>query len=96
MANDPIPPLHQFQYSLRNQDAIEQLRSGTEGFKSSFHPSCLMESDNLDHFYQGLTHPCWEFECFPDNNFVDRIAFPSRQILRQLTQEIQRFLLVTH
>ena len=46
---DPIPPLHRSQYSLRNQDVIEQLRPRTERFKSSFYSSCLMEWNKLDH-----------------------------------------------
>lgn len=46
---DPIPPLHQSEYSLRNQDVIGQLRPRAERFKSSFYPSCLMEWNKLDH-----------------------------------------------
>ena len=46
---DPIPPLHQSEYSLRNQDVIGQLRPRAERFKSSFYPSCLMERNKLDH-----------------------------------------------
>ena len=33
---DPIPPLHQSQYSLRCQDVIGRMRARTEKFKSSF------------------------------------------------------------
>ena len=46
---DPIPPLHQSEYSLHNQDVIGQLRPRAERFKSSFYPSCLMEWKKLDH-----------------------------------------------
>ena len=46
---DPIPPLHQSEYSLRNQNVICQLRPRTESFKSSFYPSCLTEWNSLDH-----------------------------------------------
>ena len=46
---DPIPPLHQSEYSLRNQDVIGQLRPRTERFKSSFYPFCLTEWNKLDH-----------------------------------------------
>ena len=38
---DPIPPLHQSQYSLCGQDVIGRLRARTEKFKSSFYPNCL-------------------------------------------------------
>ena len=40
---DPIPPLHQSQYSLRGQDVIGRLRARTEKYKSSFYPNCLSE-----------------------------------------------------
>ena len=46
---DPIPPLHQSEYSLRNQQVTGQLRPRTERFKSSFYPSCLMEWSKLSH-----------------------------------------------
>ena len=39
----PIPPLHQSQYCLRNQDVIGRLRARTEKFKSSFYPYYLSE-----------------------------------------------------
>ena len=45
---DPIPPLHQSQYSLRGQDVIGRLRARTEKFKSSFYPNCLSEWNNLE------------------------------------------------
>ena len=45
---DPIPPLQQFQYSLRNQDVIGRIKARTEKFKSSFYPHCLSEWNNLD------------------------------------------------
>ena len=45
---DPIPPLHQSQYSLRCQDFIERLRARTEKFKSSFYPNCLSEWNKLE------------------------------------------------
>ena len=44
---DPIPPLHQSQYSLRCQDVIGRLRTRTEKFKSSFYPNCLSEWNKL-------------------------------------------------
>ena len=40
---DPIPPLHQSQYCLRNQDVIGRLNARTEKFKSTFYPNCLSE-----------------------------------------------------
>ena len=40
---DPIPPLQQSHYSLRNQDIIGQIRTRTEKLKSSFYPDCLTE-----------------------------------------------------
>ena len=46
---DPIPPLHQSEYSLRNQDVIGQLRPRTERFKSSFYPYCLTKWNKVDH-----------------------------------------------
>ena len=45
---DPIPPLWQSQYSLRNQDVVGQILARTEKFQSSFYPNCLSESNNLD------------------------------------------------
>ena len=45
---DPIPPLHQSQYCLRDQDVIGQMRARTEKFKSSFYPNCLSEWNKLD------------------------------------------------
>ena len=45
---DPIPPLHQSQYRLRNQDVIGQLKARTEKFKSSFYPNCLSEWNKLE------------------------------------------------
>ena len=45
---DPIPPLQQFQYSLRNQDVIGRIKARTEKFKSSFYPHCLSEWNELD------------------------------------------------
>ena len=44
---DPIPPLQQFQYSLRKHDAIGQIRARTDKFKSSFYPHCLSEWNEL-------------------------------------------------
>ena len=40
---DPIPPLHQSQYCLRNQDVTGRLNARTENFKSTFYPNCLSE-----------------------------------------------------
>ena len=45
---DPIPPLHQSQYRLRNQDVIGQVKVRTEKFKSSFYPNCLSEWNKLE------------------------------------------------
>ena len=45
---DPIPPLHQLQYSLRGQDVIGRLRARTETYKSSFYPNCLSEWNKLE------------------------------------------------
>ena len=38
---DPIPPLHQSQYCLRDQDVIGHIKARTEKFKSTFYPNCL-------------------------------------------------------
>ena len=45
---DPIPPLHQSQYSLRNQEVIGRIGARTEKFQSSFYPNCLFEWNKLD------------------------------------------------
>ena len=45
---DPIPPLHQSQYHLRNQGVIGQLNARTEKFKLSFYPNCLSEWNKLE------------------------------------------------
>ena len=45
---DPIPPLHQSQYCLHDQDAIGRMRARTEKFNSSFYPNCLSEWNKLD------------------------------------------------
>ena len=45
---DPLPPLHQVQYSFRERDTIGQIRARTEKYKSSFHPHCLSEWNKLD------------------------------------------------
>ena len=45
---DPIPPFHQSQYCLRDQDVIGQMRARTEKCKSSFYPNCLSEWNKLD------------------------------------------------
>ena len=45
---DPIPPLHQSQYYLRNQGVIGQLNARTEKFKLSFYPNCLSEWNKLE------------------------------------------------
>ena len=45
---DPIPPLHQSQYHLRDQDVIWRLRARTDKFKSSFYPNCLSEWNKLE------------------------------------------------
>ena len=45
---DPIPPLQQSHYSLRNQDVVGQIEARTEKFKCSFYPHCLSEWYELD------------------------------------------------
>ena len=44
----PIPPPHQSQYSLRNQDVVGLIRARTEKFQSSFYPNCISEWNKLD------------------------------------------------
>ena len=43
----PIPPFHQSQYCLRDQDVIGRLKARTEKFKASFYPNCLSEWNKL-------------------------------------------------
>ena len=45
---EPIPPLRQSNYTLRNPDVIGRIMARTEKFKSSFYPSCLTEWNELD------------------------------------------------
>ena len=45
---DPIPPLHQSQYSLRKQDVVGRIGARTEKFQSSFYPNCILEWNKLD------------------------------------------------
>ena len=45
---DPVPPLHQSQYCLRNQDVIGRLNARTEKSKSSFYPNCLSAWKKLE------------------------------------------------
>ena len=45
---DPIPPLWQLRYSLRNQDAIGGMRTKIEKFQFTFYLRCLSEWNNLD------------------------------------------------
>ena len=45
---EPIPTLHQSNYSLRHQDAVGRMRARTEKFKSSFYPDCISEWNKLD------------------------------------------------
>ena len=45
---EPIPTLQQPNYSLRNQDAVGQIRARTEKFLSSFYPNCISEWNKLD------------------------------------------------
>ena len=45
---DPIPPLHQSQYRLHNQDVIGRLNARIENFKSTFYPNCLSEWNKLE------------------------------------------------
>ena len=45
---DPLPPLHQVQYSFHERDTIGQIRARTEKYISSFYPHCLSEWNELD------------------------------------------------
>ena len=45
---EPIPTLHQSNYSLRHQDSVGRMRARTEKFKSSFYPVCITEWNKLD------------------------------------------------
>ena len=45
---EPIPTLHQSNYSLRHQDDVGRMRARTEKFKSSFYPDCIAEWNKLD------------------------------------------------
>ena len=45
---DPIPALHQSQYSLRKQDVVRRIGARTEKFQSSFYPNCICEWNKLD------------------------------------------------
>ena len=45
---DPLPPLHQSQYSLRRQDVVGRIVPRTEKFKSSFFSNCIFEWNKLD------------------------------------------------
>ena len=46
--SEPIPPLHQSQYSFRNRDVIGRIKARTEKFQSSFYPHCLSEWNKLE------------------------------------------------
>ena len=45
---EPIPTLHQSNYSLRHQGAVGRMRARTEKFQSSFYPDCISEWNKLD------------------------------------------------
>ena len=45
---EPIPPLQQPNYSLRDQDVLGQIRGRTEKFLSSFYRNCISEWKRLD------------------------------------------------
>ena len=45
---EPIPTLHQANYSLRHQDTVGRMRARTEKFKSSFYPDCISKRNKLD------------------------------------------------
>ena len=45
---EPMPPLHQSQYCLHNQDVIGRLNARTEKLKSTFYPNCLSEWNRLE------------------------------------------------
>ena len=44
---DPIPALHQSQYSLRKRDVVGRIGARTEKFQSSFYPNCICEWNKL-------------------------------------------------
>ena len=46
---EPIPPLQQSNYSLRNRDVIGRIKARTEKFLSNFNPNCICEWNKLDH-----------------------------------------------
>ena len=45
---EPIPPLQQSNYSLRNRDVIGRIKARTEKFLSSFYPNCICDWNKLD------------------------------------------------
>ena len=45
---EPIPPLQQSNYSLRNRDVIGRIKARTEKFLSSFYPNYICEWSKLD------------------------------------------------
>ena len=45
---EPIPPLRQPNYSLRNWDVVGRIRAGTHKYLSSFYPNCISEWNKLD------------------------------------------------
>ena len=45
---DPIPPLNEASYPIRNRSVVGQIRARTERFKASFYPHCLLEWNKLD------------------------------------------------
>ena len=45
---DPIPPLNETSYPIRNRSVVGQIRARTERFKASFYPHCLLEWNKLD------------------------------------------------
>ena len=45
---EPISPLQESNYLLRNQDVIGRIKARTEKFLSSFYPNCICEWNKLD------------------------------------------------
>ena len=45
---NPLPPLHQSQYSLRRQEAVGLIVTRTEKLKSSFYPNSIFEWNKVD------------------------------------------------
>ena len=44
---EPIPPLHQSQYFLRDRDSVGRIKARTEKFQASFYPNSILEWNKL-------------------------------------------------